>query len=1029
MCPIRAILLKGRIFLFIVLVSLLTAREQLNAAADTAAPSKSVGLPFAQEPLEETALAFVSDRDEPGNWDIYTMDIASGVITRLTTDPAIDNHPDISHDGTKLLWTSTRGAGVDFDIYVADLTDVEGTAKRLTFDEYPNGPQAHYPDRHPHWSHDGTLIVFDSKNRPLDHPIEVKSECCVPIIIIPPKFFENLNVIKLTPDGSVETYVQLDIRDAWDSSTFPEIWRDDTATYVGHASFSADATKILFAAAIDVEGTVWEVYTVGFDPSTLELVANSLRRITKGTLYPPNPNPIQMSGGAHFTHDGSRIIYSSTQTTRGNSRLFWARRDETDLPVQSSRGLTWGFANYYVPEPLPDGRIVATSDGGMPSFCDLPPDVLGPTLDLDIVIMNADGSGRTNLTDNDTASEMLLIADEVSWFCGLSPNLTSCTFQWRIMNLRAWWLMLYSYRMIPTDLLKRFNISDAPALYSTYCQNINEWVQSQPHLHDDWQMIQQMSAMLMETFPGFEDPELLKAWLAGPAAQVGDLLFVLPSKMREGIGDRSLFDPPQPQILKPVDNIGERPDMIIGILNLWATERGGLRDDQVVLARFDFSNDGGRTYLPIGEDDDGTVRTLSTVEDTYQDNWWNAQWDTSGLKEGQYLVKVTMFDKQQNSGEDIVEVYVDPTPPIPTLERLKDHQVFDRPTELFCRILDEDIVSVIWEVQLKPLYYTKGIPLLDQHDYGAGKANDGNAYCAPTGSAASLKWWASNGYPGLAQDVVGNPLTDTQLVEGLATAMGTSSITGTSGAGVVNGLRQWVNTRGLPLTVKDHATISPTTIRDQVENCKEDVVLGIYWNTGGGHLVTVNSIANYTNPDGTTSIDLMDPWTGAIVDVTMEPDGDVQWPGKAGVHATGLMVTVSPTKPRIPWILIGEGPSFVWDPTSLPPGLYFVRATVTDSMGNQGSSQIVGRVVPPLLPVTVARVVLGLGDTISLEWEETQPTGGPFAYTVEFTELLPAVQWKLVPGEWPIPDTSWSGDDIAPLSQRYYRVKKDYQLR
>jgi hypothetical protein len=40
-------------------------------------------------------VAFVSDQASPwSNWDIYLRDLASGVTTRLTTDPAIDSHPE-----------------------------------------------------------------------------------------------------------------------------------------------------------------------------------------------------------------------------------------------------------------------------------------------------------------------------------------------------------------------------------------------------------------------------------------------------------------------------------------------------------------------------------------------------------------------------------------------------------------------------------------------------------------------------------------------------------------------------------------------------------------------------------------------------------------------------------------------------------------------------------------------------------------------------------------------------------------------
>ncbi len=493
-----------------------------------------------------------------------------------------------------------------------------------------------------------------------------------------------------------------------------------------------------------------------------------------------------------------------------------------------------------------------------------------------------------------------------------------------------------------------------------------------------------------------------------------------------------VHDPgPQPRLIRPVDNLGERPDLVHGVVNLWATEATGLWDDQVVVTGFEFSGDGGKRWQLIGEDDDGTVPTFSTFPNTYQRNWWNVPWDVSKYEEGWYLVKVTMTDPRQNIGEDIIEVYIDPTPPIPILTDLKDHQVFLEPAEISCATLDEDIVSVVWELQLKLLYYTKGIPYLDQHDYGVGQANNGNMYCAPTGSAACLKWWAAHGYPKLGQDLGGNPLSDTDLVEGLADAMGTSSLSGTSGAGIFNGLRQWVIDRGLFLTVTEHTTINPTAIRNELENCKEDVILGILWNTGGGHIVTADSIANFTNADGTTNIDVMDPWVGGIANLTMEPDGDVQWPGKAGVQTTALMATVSPIRlvvSKVPWILIGEGPVIKWDPTEFDPGLYLLRATMTDSMGNQGSSYIVARVGQPFLPVMLTDISVTADGKVSLQWQETEHNI-KYAYTVEYRDDLAKGIWMKaeLEGLWPIPETFWSGDNIAELSHRYYRVMKDYE--
>jgi hypothetical protein len=235
----------------------------------------------------------------------------------------------------------------------------------------------------------------------------------------------------------------------------------------------------------------------------------------------------------------------------------------------------------------------------------------------------------------------------------------------------------------------------------------------------------------------------------------------------------------------------------------------------------------------------------------------------------------------------------------------------------------------------------------------------------------------------------------------------------------VSGLRNWINNRGLGLTVTGPSAVTPTSVRDEVENCKEDVLIGVYWNTGGGHRVTVNSIANYTNADGSTTIDLMDPWEGGIVNITMKPNGDVTWPGKAGVQASGNMVTVSPTKPRIPWIRFGEGLTALLNPATLQPGLYFLRCTMTDEKGNQGSSQIVARVGSPFLPPLMEPPQLGPdGKTLLLQWKEVE-AGAPFEYAVEFTE--DHLKWTQVTD----PSQQMSASLLLPAVQKgYYRVRK-----
>ncbi len=456
-------------------------------------------------------------------WDIYALDLHAGTSTQLTDHAAIDNHPSLSPDGEWVVWSSTRGNG-EFDLYLGDFTNLDATARRLTDDSYPHGSPMAYPDRHPHFhTRDPHILLFSSKNRPLAHPIEVISECSSPKIIVPPRFYEGLNVIRLDTNGIVATYVELDIRDAWDSATHPDIWTNNTSTYVGHATFSHAGDTVLFSGSIDGQGTVWEVYRAGFDTNTLSLVSNSLRRCTDGPVV--GSNPIQMSGGSHFSHDDSRIFFSSTRTPAGNSQIFSIPASGEDVPLTSATQETTHPGNDYIPEPQEDGGFLVVSDLGAPGLCG---GTNGPTLDMDI--FREDGSGvRTNLTNNDSSQEVFLIGDEVSWFCGLPPNGSACRSVPRIFAMEALWLMMTAYghasgfdpsTPIPPDLLSRFGYPDQAArMYAEAWRNMHELMSLQ---HAAWvyvlsQLQQMMSPSFFPPFPGLEDEILLRDWLDATA--------------------------------------------------------------------------------------------------------------------------------------------------------------------------------------------------------------------------------------------------------------------------------------------------------------------------------------------------------------------------------------------------------------------------------------------------------------------------------------------------------------------------------
>ncbi len=96
------------------------------------------------------SLVFTSDRS--GNFDLWSIERATGTLRRLTFDPADDWDPHWSPDGRHLLWSSNRGGHYEVWIAAADGTG----ARRLTSD----GVDAENPGM----SADGQWVVYSSGN-------------------------------------------------------------------------------------------------------------------------------------------------------------------------------------------------------------------------------------------------------------------------------------------------------------------------------------------------------------------------------------------------------------------------------------------------------------------------------------------------------------------------------------------------------------------------------------------------------------------------------------------------------------------------------------------------------------------------------------------------------------------------------------------------------------------------------------------------------------------------------------------------
>src|SRR5262249_1415387 len=70
--------------------------------------------------MDETRV--VTQKAESGNMDLWMIEVARGIATRLTTDPADDEWPVWSPDGTRIAFDSNRKGA--FDLYQMAIRDI-----------------------------------------------------------------------------------------------------------------------------------------------------------------------------------------------------------------------------------------------------------------------------------------------------------------------------------------------------------------------------------------------------------------------------------------------------------------------------------------------------------------------------------------------------------------------------------------------------------------------------------------------------------------------------------------------------------------------------------------------------------------------------------------------------------------------------------------------------------------------------------------------------------------------------------------
>ena len=205
-------------------------------------------------------IAFVSNRDEVLNNEIYVMNPDGSAVTRLTNYSGVDEEPAWSPDGSKIAFrrnVANADGGMQGDIFVMN-ADGSGQTNITDNPDFEGGPA---------WSPDGTRIAFHRNHD------------------------DNEDVYVMNADGSGQTRLTTEL----EPDTDPD--------------WSPDGTRIAFISLRDDPGDEFfkdDVFVMNADGSS----QTNLTTSTAGEFWPA------------WSPDGTKIAYARLASRGSHAEIF-----------------------------------------------------------------------------------------------------------------------------------------------------------------------------------------------------------------------------------------------------------------------------------------------------------------------------------------------------------------------------------------------------------------------------------------------------------------------------------------------------------------------------------------------------------------------------------------------------------------------------------------------------------------------------------------------------------------------------------
>ena len=265
------------------------------------APIKSGGSEFLNPALSPDGTRVVANRIDPatGNWDIWMSDLASGIATRLTTQPGDDFDGVWSPDGREIAFVSRRPprSGI-YRMAIA------GGREELLFESKTGFDTRGVGLRVTDWTRDGRFLVFDAD--------------------------DNIMALPLTPGGTPIAVVNSDLPEQGGRVSTDSRWiayqafdSEDDAVYVQpfpaggqrtrvsvktarHPQWRADGRELFWTGLLDNALQTRTLYS-----AEVSVDGNTLRALVPRLVVPPNIAIASLVDNRHHVAvapDGQRFL-------------------------------------------------------------------------------------------------------------------------------------------------------------------------------------------------------------------------------------------------------------------------------------------------------------------------------------------------------------------------------------------------------------------------------------------------------------------------------------------------------------------------------------------------------------------------------------------------------------------------------------------------------------------------------------------------------------------------------------------------